>query len=205
MNNRFFHLLFIMLLLFFIAACGDDSPKISKLSSDAVILAFGDSLTHGNGAKESESYPAVLQSLSGHKVINAGISGEESAQGLKRLPGELEKYKPQLLILCHGGNDMMRKKDMAKLESNIRQMIQLVKDKNIPVVMLGVPRPGLFLSSYEMYKKIADSTDIIFIEDLIPDVLGNKSLKSDTVHPNKEGYRIMAENIYSVLQEFGAL
>lgn len=205
MNNRFFHLLFITLFLFFIVACGDDTPKLPPLASDAVILAFGDSLTHGNGAKKTESYPAVLQSLSGRKVINAGISGEESEQGLERLPGELKKYKPQLLILCHGGNDMLRKKDMGKLESNIRQMIQLAKDKNIPVVMLGVPRPGLFLSSYEMYKKVADSTGIVFIEDLIPDVLGDNSLKSDTVHPNKDGYRVMAEKIYSVLQDAGAL
>ena len=56
-----------------------------------------------------------------------------------------------------------------------------------------------------MYKKVADSTGIVFIEDLIPDVLGDNSLKSDTVHPNKDGYRVMAEKIYSVLQGAGAL
>jgi len=176
--NLFLSFVFVVLL----SACGDDAPSISKLASDAVILAFGDSLTHGNGAKENESYPAVLQELTGRKVINAGISGEESEPGLNRLPGLLEQHKPQLLILCHGGNDLLRKKDINKMESNIRNMIQLAKDKNIPVVMLGVPKPGLFLSSFEVYKKIADSMKVVFIEDLIPDVLGDNGLKSDTVH-----------------------
>ncbi len=197
----------ILSTVFFVllSACGDDVPTISKLPADAVILAFGDSLTHGNGAKENESYPSVLQDLTGRKVINAGISGEESAAGLNRLPGVLEKHKPQMLILCHGGNDLLRKKDINKMESNIRNMIQLAKDKNIPVVMLGVPKPGLFLSSFEVYKKIAESMKVVFIEDLIPDVLGDNGLKSDTVHPNKDGYRVMAETINSVLIESGAI
>jgi len=194
-----------IIILVLLSACGDSSPELSKLPSDAVILAFGDSLTHGNGAKENESYPAVLQTLSGLNVINAGISGEESTPGLKRLPGVLEEHKPKLLVLCHGGNDLLRKKSVSKMESNVRQMIQLAKDKNIPVILLGVPKPGLFLSSFEVYKNIADSTDIIFIEDLVPDILGDNALKSDAVHPNNKGYRVMAETIYSTLQEAGAL
>jgi len=195
----------LIVLLLFTSACGDKTPRLSALPADAVILAFDDSLTEGYGARENESYPAVLQELTGRKVINAGISGEESISGLKRLPGTLEKYKPQLLVLCHGGNDLLRKSDTNKLESNIRDMIQLARNKNIPVVMLGVPKPGFFLSSFEAYKKIDYPTNVVFIEDLIPDILGDKTLKSDTVHPNKDGYRVMAENIYSVLKESGAL
>ncbi|MCG8378456.1 MAG: arylesterase [Proteobacteria bacterium] len=201
MNSRIIFLTFIL----FITACGEDAPSLSRLPTDAVILAFGDSLTEGYGAKQHESYPAILQQLSGRKVINAGITGEESAPGLKRLPGVLAQHKPELLILCHGGNDMLRKRSMSQMEANIRSMIKLAGDKNIPVVLLGVPKPGLFLSSYEVYEKIADNTDVIFIEDLIPEVLGDNSLKSDAVHPNKDGYRVMAEAIYKVLKESGAL
>jgi len=196
--------LICILILLLTSGCGDD-PTLPRLSAEDVILAFGDSLTHGNGATKNESYPAVLEKLSGRKVINAGISGEESAQGLKRLPALLEKHQPKLLILCHGGNDILRKKDIEKMEANLRQMIQLAKTQNIPVVLLGVPKPGLFLSSANVYKEIAESTGVIFIEDLIADVLGDKSLKSDTVHPNKEGYRTMAESIYSLMQLSGAI
>ena len=197
---------FISTILFLLlSACGDDMQSISKLPDDAIILAFGDSLTYGTGAKDDESYPVVLQELTHLKVINAGIPGEESESGLYRLSELLEQYKPQLLILCHGGNDLLRKKNIIKMESNIRAMIKLAKDKNISVVILGVPKPGLFLSSFEVYEKIAMSTGITFIEDLIPKVLGDNSLKSDAVHPNKFGYRIMAETIHSVLKKSGAI
>ncbi len=198
-------LILLITILISLIACGSDAPQLSRLSNDAVILAFGDSLTEGVGAKDIESYPAVLEELSGWKVINEGISGEESEPGLKRLPAALEKHQPALLILCHGGNDMLKKRSMSTMESNVRQMIQMAQDKNIPVVLLGVPKPGLFLSSYEVYEKIADSTDVIFIEDVIPEVLADKSLKSDAVHPNKAGYRVMAETIYSSLKEVGAI
>jgi len=89
--------------------------------------------------------------------------------------------------------------------ANIRAMIQLANQRNIPVVMLGVPQPGLFLSSAKIYSEIADSTGVIFAEDLIPDVLGDRSLKSDTVHPNGNGYRKIAEEIYSLLLNTGAV
>ena len=190
--------------MLFLCCCGDQR-ELSPLPADGVILAFGNSLTHGNGARAEESYPAVLERLIGRKVINAGVSGEESAQGVERLPELLDQYNPQLLILCHGGNDILHKKGEAQMETNIRRMIEMAKIKNIEVVLLGVPRPGLFLSSADVYRRIADSTGVVFIEDLIPDVLGDRELKSDTVHPNKEGYRMMAEGIYKVLQDRGAI
>ena len=173
--------------------------------SSPVILAFGDSLTYGYNVSKIDSYPVVLEALTGLKVINAGISGEISKQGLKRLPNVLDEHHPQLMILCHGGNDLLRKMDMKDMESNIRSMIQLSLDRGIPVILLGVPKPGLFLSSFDIYEKIATSMGIIFIEDLIPDILGDKSLKSDSIHPNKEGYYFMAEEIYKILMDNGAI
>ena len=192
-----------LFLIFFLSACSDE-VAIEKLPKDALILAFGDSLTHGNGAKAEESYPALLSELSGREVINAGISGEESAAGLKRLPGLLSEHTPDLLILCHGGNDFLRKKDIGKLEANLKQMIQMARLKDIPVVLLGVPKPGLFLSSADVYEKIAESEDVLFIEDLVAEILGDNALKSDTVHPNNRGYQLMAETIYEKLEKAGA-
>jgi len=189
----------------FISACGNEQLPLPRLAGDAVILAFGDSLTYGTGANSTESYPAVLEKLTGRKVINAGISGEESQEGLMRLPDLLETHQPDLLILCHGGNDILRKKDLNRMSANIREMIGLAREQNIPVVMIGVPRFGIFLSSLPQYREIADSTDVVFIEDLIPDILSDAALKSDTVHPNKDGYQKMAEQIHAVLQDSGAI
>ena len=202
-KNKYFFFLSVFILI--ISGCGEKTPSLSSLSNDSVILAFGDSLTYGYNVSKTESYPVVLETLTGLKVINGGISGEISKQGLKRLPNVLDEYHPQLMILCHGGNDLLRKMDMKDMESNIRSMIQLSLDRGIPVVLLGVPKPGLFLSSFDIYEKIATSMGIIFIEDLISDILGDKSLKSDSMHPNKEGYYFMAEEIYKILMDNGAI
>ncbi len=195
-----------VIFLLLLGACDDGQPALERLSGGAVILAFGDSLTYGTGAGRSESYPAILERLTGHKVINSGISGEVSEQGLRRLPDALEKHRPQLLILCHGGNDLLRrKKGLANMKTNVHNMIRLAKDKNIQVVLLGVPKPGLFLSSYEGYTEIAESTGVVFIEKVIPKVLSKKGLKSDAIHPNAAGYKVIAETIHSVLKEKGAI
>ena len=199
------HSFLLSIVILIASGCGEKNSSLSPLSSSSVILAYGDSLTYGYNVKRSESYPAKLEVLTGISVINSGVSGEVSAQGLKRLPKVLDEHHPQLLILCHGGNDLLRKMDLEEMESNIRSMIQLSLDRDIPVILLGVPKPGIFLSSFDIYKKIANSMNIIFIEDLISDVLGKKSLKSDSIHPNKKGYNVMAEEIYSLLLDKGAI
>jgi acyl-CoA thioesterase-1 len=96
--------LFIGVLL--LTGCSD--PKLSEIPRNATILAFGDSLTVGVGASYAESYPVVLTELSGRKVINAGVSGETTTQGLQRLPGLLEQHEPELVLLLEGGNDILR-------------------------------------------------------------------------------------------------
>ena len=199
------HSFLLSIVILIASGCGEKNSSLSPLSSSSVILAYGDSLTYGYNVKRSESYPAKLEVLTGISVINSGVSGEVSAQGLKRLPKVLDEHHPQLLILCHGGNDLLRKMDLEEMESNIRGMIQLSLDRDIQVILLGVPKPGIFLSSFDVYKKIANSMNIIFIEDLISDVLGDKSLKSDSIHPNKKGYNVMAEEIYSLLLDKGAI
>ena len=199
------HSFLLSIVILIASGCGEKNSSLSPLSSSSVILAYGDSLTYGYNVKRSESYPAKLEVLTGISVINSGVSGEVSAQGLKRLPKVLDEHHPQLLILCHGGNDLLRKMDLEEMESNIRGMIQLSLDRDIPVILLGVPKPGIFLSSFDVYKKIANSMNIIFIEDLISDVLGDKSLKSDSIHPNKKGYNVMAEEIYSLLLDKDAI
>lgn len=205
MNHQYTRTSLLYLVVLLLLSGCSDSAKLAPLGRDAVILSFGDSLTSGTGAKKPESYPAILSELAGRTVINAGIAGEVSADGLKRLPALLNQHRPALLILCHGGNDILRKNDLNQMGANIRAMIQLAADRNIPVVLLGVPQPGIFLSSAEIYREIADSTDVVFIEDIIADVLSDKDLKSDAAHPNNLGYRKIAEEVFAVLQDAGAV
>ncbi len=184
----------------------EPSPTLPRLQKDAVILAFGDSLTYGTGASPESSYTSILGELTGLTVVNAGVPGEISRNGLQRLPNLLDAHEPNLLILIHGGNDILRKIPANQTENNIRAMIEAARQRNIAVVMLGVPRPGLFLmSSAGFYQEIQSSLQVASDLETLPEILGDQKLKSDMIHPNVDGYRIMAENIYRLLQQNGAL
>ena len=197
---------FTALILLLLVACSDSVPPLLPIPADATILAFGDSLTYGTGTTAQSSYPAVLEQLSGRTVINAGIPGEQTPAGLARLPRALDEYNPQLLIICHGGNDMLRKKSMETMQANLEQMIQLAHERGIQVIMLGVPRPALFgLESAENYYAVAENTGVALEDEVIPEVLSDSALKSDQVHPNAKGYRMIAEAVYRLLQQVGAL
>lgn len=196
----------LIILFIFLSACGKPEPVFEKLSKDAVILAFGDSLTYGTGAGLNTSYPKILSSLSFREVINAGIPGEISSAGLKRLPALLDELQPELLILIHGGNDLLRKIPQQQTLNNLQQMLNEAKLRDIKVVMLGVPKPSLFLmSSAEIYQQIADEQKIPIDLETLPNILGSNHLKSDAIHPNSDGYKLMAENIFTLLVDTGAL
>jgi lysophospholipase L1-like esterase len=169
------------------------------------MLAFGDSLTHGTGVHETQSYPAILAQLSGHRVINAGVPGEISAKGVSRLPKLLDEYHPDLLLLCHGGNDMLRQMNLQTTAANIRTMIREARERGIAVLLIGVPRPGLLLGTADFYKEIATEMHVPIEDEALSDILQRRSLKSDRVHPNTAGYRLFADMIYERLKESGAL
>ncbi|MFA6164120.1 MAG: GDSL-type esterase/lipase family protein [Methylobacter sp.] len=197
-----------LLLVFFLllTACYETPRPLTRLPDDAIILAFGDSLTYGTGASPEHDYPNILAGLTALEVINKGVPGEISGDGLKRLPALLDEYQPKLLILTHGGNDIIRKIPSEQITDNLNKMITEAKNRNIEVVMLGVPQFNLLsLNSADFYRTIAESRKIPIDLDTLPDILGDNSLKSDMIHPNDAGYQLMATNIFKLLQEAGAL
>ncbi len=187
-----------------VAGCGD-APKLARLAPDAVVLAFGDSITFGTGAAEAESYPAQLEVLIGRKVVRAGVPGDVSAQALARLPAALEEHQPRLLVLCIGGNDFLRNLGQAQVAANVRAMIRLVKGKGADVVLLGTPEKGLLVTPPKFYAEIAQEFRIPYEGKVVGEILRNAELKSDPIHPNAKGYRKMAEAIAELLRGAGAL
>lgn len=185
--------------------CGDDYPPLEPLLDDDTILAFGDSLTYGTGAGQSHSYPARLENLTGIEVINAGVPGEISSEGLSRLPRLLTEHQPDLVILCHGGNDLLRKRNKTRLGQNLREMIELIQQSGAEVVMIAVPQPTLTMRVPAIYEQLADKYDVPLNQSVIRDILQDNQLKSDPIHPNKQGYRLMATAIHELLLETGAL
>jgi len=196
------------LLLLLLAALyfSKSGPEAAPLQPHDTILAFGDSITRGYGAGERESYPAVLEALSGFRVVNAGVNGETSEEGLARLPGLLEDGSIRLMLLCFGGNDILQHRSQVRLKENLVRMIAMAKAKGVDVVLIGVPSFGAFgLSSLPLYAEVADEEKVAYMPSLLPDVLEARELKADYVHPNASGYRVMAERIAKRLRGLGYL
>lgn len=198
------HRLFTALALVALAACGQ-RPAIERLPADSVLLAFGDSLTYGTGASDDESYPAQLENLIGRRVVRAGVPGEVTAQALERLPDALDEHHPRLLLLCIGGNDFLRRLGNAQAERNVRSMVKLAQSRGIGVVLIGTPEPGLLPSPPAFYGAIAKEFGLAYEDGVITEVLKDTSLKSDPIHPNARGYRVIAERLAATLKKTGAI
>jgi len=184
-----------------------DTPEIQtqKLAATAVVLAFGDSLTYGYGA-EGQAYPKQLQALIGRSVINAGVPGELSANGLRRLPQLLEMHRPALVILCHGGNDILRRSSQETLRSNLVAMIKLARGSGAQVLLVGIPGFGLLgASTLPLYEEVATEQGVLYEGSVLEKIENDASLKSDQIHPNAVGYGLMAEAFEKVLKANGVI
>jgi acyl-CoA thioesterase I len=199
--GRFFIAVCVSLLL---AAC-DRAPTLPRLEPHDVIVAFGDSLTHGTGASAGEAYPAVLAALTGRTVINAGVPGDTTSSGLERLPAVLDEHKPRLVLLCLGGNDMLKKQHEAATENNLRLLVKTIRASGAEVLLIGVPEPRLFGGTPDFYERLAEELGVPLEQDVFSRVLQDNRLKSDPIHANAAGYRLVAERLAERLREAGAL
>jgi lysophospholipase L1-like esterase len=188
-----------------LAGCGEKTPPLPQLGPDAVVLAFGDSLTSGYGAPAGASYPAALEQLIGRKVVNAGVPGEATAAGLARLPGVLEQVRPKLVVLIHGGNDFLRRLDERAAAQNLRAMVRLSRERGAGVILLGVPKPGLLPSAPDFYREVATEFGLPYDDETLADILTDNALKSDPIHPNAEGYARLAGAVAELLRKARAI
>jgi len=202
-KNR--NILTILLILALVTLGGCERAQLERVPADGTILAFGDSLTLGVGATAATSYPTILAQLCDRPVVNGGVSGETTTQGAKRLPLLLAKTQPELLLLLEGGNDILRNTDPAQIKHNLATMIEHAQSMGIQVVLIAVPEKNLFSSQALFYSELADNYHLVLIDDLIADLFRTPTYKSDAIHFNAQGYRVLAEQIYSVLKENGAL
>lgn len=176
------------------------------------ILVFGDSLSDGFMLKRSEAYPALLAKKSGaaglnFQVINASASGGTTDGGLERLPPHL-KHRIDILILELGINDAFRGLPIDQIQNNLQQIINKVKAKNLNahVMIAGMQLPGYGADDYvsafgQMFVDLAAKNSAALVPYLLEGVAGNPSLNlSDNIHPNAAGQKILAENVWRVLE-----
>jgi len=206
----FFKVSLVLLFVTLLAGCdGQKSGTLTFLRPNDVVVAFGDSLTSGVGAKPELSYPAQLHRFIGRKVVNAGLPGETSSEGLNRLPGILEKYQPELVIICHGGNDILQHLDRETLKQNIGQMCKIAKNRGIGVVLVAVPEfsSGLKLKDLPLYEEVGKELDVPVLSGTLAELLPDNRYHNidDPVHLNSHGYKKLADSVAALLADNGVL
>lgn len=192
-----------------LAACGKRTPKAQALPDGATVLALGDSLTQGVGARPHEAWPTLLAAQTGWDVVNAGVSGDTSAQALDRLPELLDEHAPQLVIVGIGGNDFLRQVPAATTRDNIQQICQACHDGGAQVLLLAVPQFSLLaastgrLSDHPLYAELAQEMRVPLYAKGWAEVLSDARLRSDQVHANAQGYSRYADGLAQWLRAQG--
>jgi len=203
-------LLLTALLPLTLVACSSE-PQFPPLPKGANVLILGDSLSHGTGAADGEDYPSLLAASTGWNIINAGVPGDTSAAGLQRLPALLERHEVDLLIVELGGNDFIRRVPQQQTVDNLRAILAEARASGIQPLLLAIPAFSPFgaavgsLSDHELYRDLAKETGTPLIEGIFSDVLASNALKSDPIHPNAEGYRLVEEGLRKALSKKGFL
>ena len=172
-------------------ACGPDVPNLDSPGKTIVVL--GDSIASGAGSGPGEAYPDLLAARLGTEVVNAGVSGNTTADGLARID-EVLAEDPWLVIVELGGNDFLRRVPPEQTEQTLRQILdRLIAARVVPVLVeLDVPFGGRYL---EIYDRLGDEYQVPVVEEVLGEVLRDPSLKSDTIHPNTAGQKVLAEAI----------
>ncbi len=193
-----------------LTACGRKTPRAQAVPAGATVLALGDSLTSGVGASSDTAYPAVLQQLTGWKVVNGGVSGDTSAQALARLPGLLQQHQPALVIVSIGGNDFLRRQTTSDTRTRVRQICEQARAGGAQVLLVAVPELSLLaaagrLSDHALYEEIADELKIPLHRKGWSAVLADARLRSDQIHANATGYAQFAQGLVDTLRDTGLL
>jgi lysophospholipase L1-like esterase len=199
MRTFHLHVSVILLACFLCAACGSNDPV---LLSGENIICFGDSLTYGTGAARDKSYPAQLSEIIGHPVINAGIPGNTTADGLKRLESDVLDRSPRMVLITLGGNDMKNGIDKKTAFKNLRKIVVAIQEKDALVVIGGVKLLFWDRGYEEEYEKLAEETGVILIPNVLKGLIGHDDLMSDAIHPNAAGYKIMAERFHKAIEPY---
>ncbi|MFQ5597151.1 MAG: arylesterase [Nitrospiria bacterium] len=178
-----------------------------------VIAAFGDSLTAGFGVPADAAYPAqlnrrLLEAGYAFRVVNAGVSGETTAGGLRRVDWILQKIRPDIVILELGANDGLRGLDLRQMENNLTKMIERFHEKGVKVLLAGMKIPPNYGKAYSdafeaVFPKLSDRHQIGLIPFFLDGVAAQPHLnQADGIHPTADGYKVLVDRIWPIVKHY---
>ncbi len=186
-------------LLFF--GCGKKDIRNTG-STGKTIICFGDSITFGYGVTKQESYPVALAEMVNIPVVNEGIDGDTSTEALQRLEADVLSRDPLMVIVELGGNDFLRKIPELNTLQNISEMVDRIHAKGAMVAIVDISA-GMLMKNYRnAFKDLARQKGAIFIPNILSGIITNPRLKSDFLHPNQAGYKIVAMRIYRAISPY---
>ncbi|MFO7799069.1 arylesterase [Rhodohalobacter sp.] len=187
--------------------------SVDVSAQEKQILIFGDSITAGYGLEEAQAFPAYIQqkidSLGmDYNVVNAGLSGETSAGGLRRIDWVLQQPL-DIFILELGGNDGLRGIDPENTKQNLQGIIDKVSEKypDAHIILTGMEAPPNMGEQYtnrfrSLFYELAEENDMIFMPFILESVAGDPELnQGDGIHPTEKGHKVIAENLWGYLED----
>jgi acyl-CoA hydrolase len=205
--------LIYLLFIFALVSCGKAVEKYAAIPQGATVLILGDSLSYGTGANlgasKGEDYPALLAKSTGWNIINEGIPGDTTAGGLERLPSLLEQHQPKLLMVVLGGNDFLHHVPESQTVINLKAILAQAKQKGVTSILVAIPEVSALraavgnLQDHPLYEKLAEETATPLIAEVFADVLSDRDLKADQIHPNAQGYVEVSKKMDEKLKLLG--
>ena len=166
------------------------------------ILCFGDSLTYGTGAKEGMDYPSRLSKIIGLPVINLGVPGDTTETALSRLEEDVLSGSPRIVLITLGGNDLKNRFSKEKAFGNLRKIVEAIQSEGALVVIGGLDFGPFGRGFAEEYERLARETGSVLVPDVFDGIWGDRDLMSDAIHPNSDGYAIMADHFYKAIKSY---
>jgi len=181
----------------------DSPPEIRNASPAGTnIICFGDSLTYGTGAQEGMDYPSRLAEMLGKPVINAGVPGDTTLSAMKRLEEDVLSQDPRIVLITLGGNDLKNGVPKETAFRNLKHITDAIQQKGALVVIGGIDFPLRGRGFGEAYIEFAANNGVVLIPNIFDGILGKRKLMSDPVHPNDDGYAVMAGKFYEALKPY---
>jgi acyl-CoA thioesterase I len=193
-------LFFVFYCFFVIVLPGCAKREIKNLHSKGkTIVCLGDSITFGYGADPQGDYPALLAKMINLPIVNAGIDGDTSVEALARLQSDVLDREPFMVIVELGGNDFLRKIPLEDTLSNMKKIIDAIQAKGAMVAVVDISTSMIFREYGSAFYKLAREEGAIFIPGFLSGIITNPRLKSDFIHPNSDGYKVIAQRVYRAI------